>query len=576
MLGLKRPRDRYHRLYEKGPVQGAGATLVSKPLSLIEREVFRELDSRRNQRVRFDLPPLMLKTTHTRLTGLKIIDSYTVGSSTIYITSDYEYLVHDLPLTPEERGAIMDAAAKLLFVMPASTVNDEAGFDDYLARVGLSDDRFRYFLKREILGYGPLEPIVMDPKVEDIMVASSSSPVSCTHADYGTMPTNILFNAGEMDRYIEKLAHASGKAVSLYRPLLSIRLPDGSRLSAAYKNEVSMQGSSFIIRKFPEKPWSITSLMILNTIPPEMAAWLMLLEEHRRAFLVCGTMGTGKTSLINALCNLIPERSVIVTIEDTPELRLAHPNRFSLVVREPATLDERGEIGMFELIKEALRMSADHIIVGEIRGEEGRVWAQAIMTGHGGITSLHAESPEAALERLLSSPIGVDRGALKSLSGIVYVSKFTVRTGGRVIQRRRALNFYDLSADMHLTPLFEYSCDSDLYSSREDLLLASNTARKIMTETGIGEEVFLEKYRRRVTFLRKLKELAQLRPEFREFSVVAKVVWAFQASPGGFDPESSVMDHDGKFRVLAPPSWPPGLTGSHNQPWLKGARETPD
>ena len=523
--------------------------LASMPFSKLEGKVYEDLDKRRSgKRMRFDLPIFSIKTSHVNLAGLNILESYTVGPSTIYITEEYEYLMHDPPLTPEERKKLTDVASKLLFLMPTSVVNDEKKFDEYLEKAGLRDGRLNYFLKREILGYGPLEPLVMDPMVEDIVVASSVNPVSCMHSDYGTMPTNILFTLEEMDRYVEKLVHLSGKSVSLYRPLLSIRLPNGGRLSASYKREVSPEGSNFIIRKFPEKPWSITSLMLLNTIPPEMAAWLMLLEEHRKAFLVCGAMGTWKTSLINALCNLIPERSVIVTIEDTPELRLAHPNRFSLVVRESATLDDKGEIGMFALVKEALRMSADYIIVGEVRGEEGRIWAQAIMTGHGGITSLHAENPQAALERLLSPPISVERCALKSLSGIVSVGKLVLRTKGKLVQRRRALNFYDLGGNLELAPLFDYNYEADSFSYNEESITASNTARRIIMESGLSGDALLEKYLQRVEFLRRLGETSRLRPEFREYLAVTKAIWAFQSCPEDFDPESAVIAGDGALR----------------------------
>ncbi len=516
----------------------------------LEAEVFEAIERRYSSpKGRFDLPAFSIKTSYVRLSNFEVIESYPVGLATVYITKDMEYLVNDPPLTPEERKKLGDIASRLLFIMPASAVGDERQFEDYLKRAGLSDQRYKYFLKREIVGYGPLDPMVSDPKVEDIVVASSNSPVSCSHSDYGTMPSNVRFRPEEIDRYVEKLVHLSGKSVSLYKPILSIRLPNGSRLSASYKREVSVEGSSFIIRKFPEKPWSITSLMLMNTLSPEIAAWLMMLEEHRKAFLVCGSMGTGKTSTINALCNLIPERAVIVTIEDTPELRLAHPNRFSLVVRESATLDERGEIGMFSLVKEALRMSADYIIVGEVRGEEGRIWAQAIMTGHGGITSLHAESPSSALERLLSQPISVERGALKSLAGMLCLGRSTYFAEGRQRQRRRVLNYYDLNPDLTITPLFSYSCEGDRFSHDESRVISSNSARRIMQETGLSEKAFLERYRRRAAFLTKLLQIAKVRPEFREYLMVAKAVWLFQSSPDGFDPEDLIYS-GGSFRAV--------------------------
>jgi len=530
----------------KGGKEGIGSLSFDQ----VERRAYDELESRRaSSLLWFDLPVLNIHSSHADLSSLDIVDRYSVGASTIYITGDYKYIVNDPPLTQQEQESLLGISSKLLFLIPVSMVNDESKFEEYVQKAGLNEPRFKYLLKREVLGYGKLEPMVRDAKVEDIVVPSANHHVSCTHSDYGIMPTNVSFEPAELDRYLERLVHLSGKSVSLFRPILSIRLPNGDRLSASYKKEVSVDGSNFIIRKFPEKPWSITSLMLLNTIPPEMAAWLMLLEEYKKAFLVCGAMGTGKTSMINALCNLIPERSVIVTIEDTPELKLAHPNRFSLVVRESVTLDEKGDIGMFALVKEALRMSADHLVVGEVRGEEARVWAQAIMTGHGGVTSLHSESPRAAIQRLLSPPISVERGALGSLGGILYITRTSSRVADRVVQRRRAINFFDVGNDLSCVPLFNYDFSSDSFSADEGLLASSNIAGRIMEEAGITKSFLIEKYRARVAFLGKLKRLSKLQPEFRDYLFVAKAVWRFQSSDD-FDPESIMISDDGSLGTI--------------------------
>jgi len=530
----------------KGCKKGIGSLSFDQ----VERRAYDDLESRRaSSLLRFDLPVLNIHSSHADLSSLDIVDRYSVGASTIYITGDYRYIVNDPPLTQQEQESLLGISSKLLFLIPVSMVNDESKFEEYVQKAGLDEPRFKYLLKREVLGYGKLEPMVRDAKVEDIVVPSASRHVSCTHSDYGIMPTNVSFEPAELDRYLERLVHLSGKSVSLFRPILSIRLPNGDRLSASYKKEVSVDGSNFIIRKFPEKPWSITSLMLLNTIPPEMAAWLMLLEEYKKAFLVCGAMGTGKTSMINALCNLIPERSVIVTIEDTPELKLAHPNRFSLVVRESVTLDEKGDIGMFALVKEALRMSADHLVVGEVRGEEARVWAQAIMTGHGGVTSLHSESPRAAIQRLLSPPISVERGALGSLGGILYITRTSSRMADRVVQRRRAINFFDVGNDLSCVPLFNYDSSIDSFSADEGLLASSNIAGRIMEEAGITKSLLIEKYRARASFLGKLKRLSKLQPEFRDYLFVAKAVWRFQSSDD-FDPESIMISDDGSLGTI--------------------------
>ncbi|MBC7293504.1 MAG: type II/IV secretion system ATPase subunit, partial [Thermoleophilia bacterium] len=200
-----------------------------------------------------------------------------------------------------------------------------------------------------------------DDRIDDITAWPEST--SCNHKDFGTLRTNISMSEQEFNRYVEKFVHMAGKSVSLYSPLLSIRLPTNDRLTVTYQREVSSR-PSFAIRKFPKQPWSITSIMMMGTLAPEMAAWLMLLIKYKRAVLVCGPVGTGKTSLINALCSMIPADRIIVTIEDTPELRLTHQNWFSFITRESATVEEKGEIGMFELVKHALRQPADYIIVG--------------------------------------------------------------------------------------------------------------------------------------------------------------------------------------------------------------------
>lgn len=194
-------------------------------------------------------------------------------------------------------------------------------------------------------------------------------------------------------------------------------------------------------------------------------------------------------------------------------------------------------------------MSADHLVVGEVRGEEARVWAQAIMTGHGGVTSLHSESPRAAIQRLLSPPISVERGALGSLGGILYITRTSSRMADRVVQRRRAINFFDVGNDLSCVPLFNYDFSSDSFSADEGLLASSNIAGRIMEEAGITKSLLIEKYRARVSFLGKLKRLSKLQPEFRDYLFVAKAVWRFQSSDD-FDPESIMISDDGSLGTI--------------------------
>ncbi|RLE48650.1 MAG: hypothetical protein DRJ31_06755 [Candidatus Methanomethylicota archaeon] len=497
-----------------------------------------------------------LKQNVASISTAKIIDRYSVDLAEIFITDDGHYLVQDPPLKASEVSLIESVIEDLVFILPEDAVNDEHAFLNALKSIGISDGRLTYFIKREVLGYGVLEPVVKDQNIEDIILPSPNTPVSVNHADYGRLTTNIMFSEEELTKYIERIVHLCGKAVSLFNPMISLRLPDGTRFTATYKNEVSYKGSSLMMRKFPEKPWSITMMLCRRTINSLIAAWLMLLIEFKKAMLIVGGIGSGKTSMINALCNLIPEGKVIVTVEDTQELSLAHSNWIPLVVRDSLTLDGKGEIGMFELLKHALRMSADYIIVGEVRGEEGRIWAQAMLTGHGGITSLHSESPQAAIERLLIEPIRVDRGGLTALHAIMLMKKIPIVKDdkGKVFVRR-ALSLYDFEYDLvndklnfYKVAWYDSESDDFHFISPEDLVKLP-TAKLIMEEAGWDEYKLLQELDMRERFLRKLAEEAVYHNELLDYKLITKLTWKFYENPQNFDIEH-VMPLEGNYFKL--------------------------
>ncbi len=484
-------------------------------------------------KVKGKLPEINIRTSSIVWSrSLEILDSYTVGQSKIYITVDGRYLVEDPQLSLSDREKLREAATKIVYMLPAMPSIEAEGFLKILEELGIDDEKLAYLLEREVRGYGVLDPIMKDPHIEDVQVPAPGVPAKVVHTDFGVLVTNIVFTEEELDNYVEKLVHKCGKAVSLYNPFMSLRLPEGHRLTVTYRREVSYRGSSLTIRKFPEKPWSITKLMLKGTVTPSMAAWLMLLIEFKKALLIVGGVGTGKTSLINALCNLIPERRTIVTIEDTAELRLAHSTWIPLVTREPVTLDQRGEITMFKLVKHALRMSPDYIVVGEVRGEEGRIWAQAMLTGHGGLTSFHSESPRAAIERLTADPIRVDKGCLTALHGMVFMKRVQLRECDRK-WARRILGVYDLEYNPSLDKarfykLFTYNFEADFQVPADvEVFVKTPTAQLIMEESGWDEDRLLGELSLREKFLNKLKALSQRDPEYQEYQRVAHIVWQF-------------------------------------------------
>jgi len=493
----------------------------------------------------FSFNPFLFKINRASISNSIVIDQYKVGYSYIYITSDGRYIIEDPIITQSEIQALNNILEYLLYKLHTIEITDENKFEEAIKKMGIKNDKLIYFLKREIFGFGVLDPAVKDSKVEDIQIPAPNVPARIIHSDYDKLISNIVLDENELNNYVEKLVYKSGKNISAFRPLLSIRSSDTTRLTVTYKKEVGHKGSSITIRKFPENPWSITRLIVKNTLDPMMAAWLMQLIENKKAILIIGGMGCGKTSLINGLCNCINERATIITVEDTPELRLAHPYWIPLITRESLTLDEKGSIDMFTLVKHALRMSGDYLIVGEVRGEEGRIWAQAIMTGHGGITSFHAETHNVAIERLINEPINVDIGSLASLHSIVNIKKYVlIKEDERGIPRkvfvRRIAGIYDLEVQLEkkkvkFYKMFSYDSLKDSFNvPKLENIVRLPTAKLIMEEKGWDEKMFIDDLIMKYKFFLKLKEKSLIEEKFLDYRFVTQLIWKFYENPKQF------------------------------------------
>lgn len=270
--------------------------------------------------------------------------------------------------------------------------------------------KLEYYLHRDLVGFGDIDVMMNDPMIEDLSVNGLNMPVYVWHRKYESLPTNLtITDETALDNLIVKLAHLSGKHISTAFPILDAMLPGKDRLAATFRREVSPDGGSFSIRRFREEPFSIIDLIEMGTLNAEIAAYFWLLIENRMTLAVIGGTGAGKTSTLNALASLVKPSMKIVTVEEIPELNLPHDNWVRLVSRESYGLGafKTGEVGLFELVKTSLRYRPDYIIVGEIRGEEAFVLFQALATGHGGLTTIHAENLEYTVKRLTSQPMNV-------------------------------------------------------------------------------------------------------------------------------------------------------------------------
>jgi len=297
----------------------------------------------------------------------------------------------------------------------------------------------RYLLKRKLQGLGVLEPMIADTNIEDIS-CSGLGAIFAEHRLFGGLKTAIEFDTHEeLDKFVVALAERIGQPVTFREPVVDSTLPDGSRINITYGTDVSKRGSNFTIRKFSPVPMSITELLAQGTLNNEMAAYLsLILQEHMNVF-VSGETASGKTTLMNALCTFIQPDAKIVSIEDTPEVQVPHPNWIRGVTRGSSKTSDGSDVNMFDLLKAALRQRPNLIIVGEIRGEEGAIAFQAMQTGHACISTFHAASVAKLVQRLTGDPIRVPKSYVDNLN-VVVICQMVHLPNGRTARRITSVN----------------------------------------------------------------------------------------------------------------------------------------
>ncbi len=250
----------------------------------------------------------------------------------------------------------------------------------------------------EVLGYGPIEPLLADPSVSDILVNTYNS----VYVERRGMleHTFVQFQSNEhLMRIIEKIASNVGRRVDESSPMVDARLPDGSRVNAIIP-PLAIDGPSLSIRKFSVDPYTAQDLINFKSMTPGMAEFLGAAVKARTNIIVSGGTGSGKTTMLNVLSSYIPANERIITIEDSAELQLQQPHVVRLETRPP-NIEGKGEVVQRDLVKNALRMRPDRIVVGEVRGGEALDMLQAMNTGHdGSISTIHANTPRDCFTRL--------------------------------------------------------------------------------------------------------------------------------------------------------------------------------
>ena len=250
----------------------------------------------------------------------------------------------------------------------------------------------------EMTGLGPLEPLLKDASISDILINGHE----CVYVERGGMlePTGVRFkDEAHLLRIVNKIVAAVGRRVDESHPMCDARLLDGSRVNVAVR-PIAVDGPLMSIRKFSKKPFNLNKLVEINALRPPMAELLAAAVKARVTLIISGGTGSGKTTMLNALSAFISEKERLVTIEDAAELQLQQPHVGRMETRPP-NIEGKGEIRQRELVKNALRMRPDRIILGECRGEEAFDMLQAMNTGHeGSMATIHANTPRDAISRM--------------------------------------------------------------------------------------------------------------------------------------------------------------------------------
>ena len=297
----------------------------------------------------------------------------------------------------------------------------------------------------ELLGLGPLEPLLQDDTITDILVNGHDTVFIEKRGQLERVSTRFQ-DEKHLMRVIQKIVSAVGRRVDESSPFVDARLADGSRVNAIVA-PLAIDGSLLSIRKFAKTPISIEKMIGLGSIPEQMAAVLEAIVASRRNVLISGGTGSGKTTLLNAMSTFIDEKERIVTIEDSAELQLQQSHVARLETRPP-NIEGKGEVTQRDLVKNALRMRPDRIIVGEVRAGEAFDMLQAMNTGHdGSMTTVHANTPRDALSRVeqMIGMSGIDITSKSSRAQIASALNVVVQVGRLSDGRRKVKSLSELT-----------------------------------------------------------------------------------------------------------------------------------
>lgn len=389
---------------------------------------------------------------------------------------------------------------------------------------------YEYYILRDFIGLGRIQAIMNDPNVEDLSCDGVNVPLFVYHRNplVGSVKTNVMFETKEeLDDFVMRLAQKCGKSISVSDPLSEGALPDGSRVQATLGTDIARRGSNFTIRKFTADPLTPIHMLAYHTADEKLLAYLWYVIESCGSILISGPTASGKTSFLNALSLFIKPTLKIVTIEDTPELKLPHTHWVPEVCRQgfgTAGGKTIGEVTMFDLLKGSLRQRPDYIIVGEVRGEETFVLFQQMASGHAGLSTIHADSIEKVIDRLTTPPINLPAMLLETLSLIIFVKHILYKGKyvRRVVEIREINRYNPQRKEIESGRTFKWSPETDSFDVDDKSVLM----KKIALNNGISDEQLKSELSTRAKILKWLKD-----KDIKNYKDVGRIITTYYSNP---------------------------------------------
>lgn len=381
-----------------------------------------------------------------------------------------------------------------------------------------------YYLVRDIIRYSRIDPLKHDVNIEDIHCVGYDQPIFVNHSKYGLMVTTIRFPNQELDSFVNNLAEDAGKGISKRNPDVDATLSDGSRAQLTLKGEISGHGTNFTIRQFREVPFTPVDLINWETYSIDQMVYLWLAIEHQKSMIIAGGTASGKTTTLNALTLFMPANSKFVSIEDTRELELPQRAWLSSKTRPGFNDDDAAEIDEFDLLENGLRQRPDYVIMGEVRGEEGRTLFQVMSTGHTTYTTFHADDFQKLINRFTGDPINVPKAMFSSLD-LISIQKQVQLDGERLRRNTEIVELDEWNAAEEKwdggTP-FEWDPKTDEHIEKDE----SSILEEIRLENGWDtQDLHRELWSRRIVLAYLVKE------GLNTYPAVAATLQAFMRQP---------------------------------------------